>query len=121
LYTSTTQIQLVKNMLEILVPAIWTCFAVYTTWYFTSAKHYVPITRTEARALWHIHKQNVQCRGKKCKEIRRRSKIVGFECECGYKHFQKRPIVGNAPAGNVRLESPEYSAFDSLHTTYKSK
>lgn len=120
MYTRKTQIQLVKNMLQILVPAIWTCLAVYVVWYFTAAKHYAPITRTEAKALWHIHKQNVRCNGRKCKEIRRRDKIVGFECDCGYKHIQKRPIVGNTPARNTKLEGSEYSAFDSLHTTYKS-
>jgi hypothetical protein len=120
LYTRKTQIHLVKKMLLIILPLIWACFAVYAVWYSTSAKQYASITRTEARTLWHIHKQNVHCNGKKCKEIRRGNKIVGFECECGYKHFQKRPIVGGAPAWNRKFDDPDYSAFDSLHTTYKS-
>jgi hypothetical protein len=107
-------------MWPIIIPLAWACFAVYAVWYFTSAKHCVPITRTEARALWHIHKQNVHCNGKKCTEIRRRDQIVGFECECGYKHFQKRPIVGSTPACKRKMEDSDYSAFDSLHTTYKS-
>jgi hypothetical protein len=111
---------MVKDMLQILVPVMWTCFGVYIVWYYTSAKHYAPITRTEARALWHIHKHTVGCNGRKCKEIRRRDRIVGFECDCGYKHIQKRPIIGSDPARNIKLEGPEYSAFDSLHTTYKS-
>jgi hypothetical protein len=108
-------------MLEILFPVIWPCLGVYSAWYFTSAKRYAPITRAEARALWHIHRQNAKCHAKKCKEIKRRGRIVGFECDCGYKHYQKRPIVGNGPASTLRLEDPEYSAFDSLHTTYKSE
>jgi hypothetical protein len=107
-------------MLPIFVPLAWACFAVYAIWYFTSAKHYAPITRAEARALWHIHRQNVRCNGRKCREIRRRDKIVGFECECGYRHFQKRPIIGSAPACNTKFEDSEYSALDSLHSTYKS-
>ncbi|MGB9693363.1 MAG: hypothetical protein ACPLYF_00800, partial [Fervidobacterium sp.] len=30
--------------------------------------------------------------------IKRRGKIIGFKCECGYKHIQKRPIVASTPA-----------------------
>jgi hypothetical protein len=111
----------VPTMIQVLFPTIWACFAVYAIWYATSAKRYVPITRTEAKALWHIHKQNVQCGGKKCKEIKSGGKIIGFECACGYKHFQKRPIVGSTPAGNIKVESPECSAFDTLYASYKSK
>lgn len=121
MYTRKTNIHLVKKMLEILVYSIWTCFAVYSIWYLTSAKRYAPITRAEARALWHIHRQNSKCHTRKCKEIRRGGRIVGFECGCGYKHYQRRPMVGNGPASTIRLEDPEYSAFDALHTTYKSK
>ena len=111
---------MIENMVQILFPTMWACFAVYIMWYVTSAKHCVPITRTEAKALWHIHKQSVRCNGKKCKEIKRRGQIVGFECACGYKHFQKRPIVGSTPPGGaIKFEDPESSAFDSLHTTYK--
>jgi hypothetical protein len=132
LYTRKTKIHVVKSMIEtmvanvignilqILLPTIWAFFAVYAIWYSTSAKCCVPITRNEARALWHIHKQNAGCNGKKCKEIKRGGNIVGFECTCGYRHFQKRPIVGSAPASSVKFEDPECSAFDSLHTTYKS-
>jgi hypothetical protein len=108
-------------MLEILVPAVWACFAAYSAWYITSVKRYAPITRGEARALWHIHKQSARCQAKKCKEITRGGKVVGFECDCGYKHFQKRPIVGNASVCNIKMEDPDSSAFDSLHTTYKSE
>jgi hypothetical protein len=80
-------------MLEILMPTVWACFALYTTWYLTSAKDYAPLTREEAELLWKIHKQNAECKVKKWREIRRRGKIVGFECECGYRHVQKRPIA----------------------------
>ena len=121
MYTSRTQIHMVKIMLEILVPTLWTCLAVYVGWYFTLAKHSVPITRKEAKALWHIHKQNIQCGGKKRTEIKRRDKIIGFQCECGYKHVQKRPIRSNTPAYNLELRNSEYSAVDSLHGPYKSK
>ncbi|MDH5753667.1 MAG: hypothetical protein OEY95_00435 [Candidatus Bathyarchaeota archaeon] len=82
-------------MLEILLPAVWACFTVYTTWYFASAKHYAPLTLKEAKILWKIHKQDVQCEAKKWREIRHGDEIVGFECGCGYKHIQKCPITVN--------------------------
>ena len=109
------------TVIEVLFPTVWACFAVYAVWYSTSAKRYVPITRLEAKALWHIHKQTIRCGAKKCKEIKCGGKIVGFECACGYRHYQKRPLVGSAPAAAIKHEDPECSTFDSLHTTYKSK
>ncbi|MCW3993937.1 MAG: hypothetical protein NWE85_05175 [Candidatus Bathyarchaeota archaeon] len=80
-------------MLEILMPTMWTCFTVYAAWYFTSAKHYAPLTLNEARLLWRIHKNNTRCTSRKWNEIRHSGSIIGFKCECGYKHVQKRPVV----------------------------
>jgi len=79
------------------MPALWACFTSYATWYLISAKDYAPLTRKEAELLWKIHKQNTNCNAKKWHTIRRRGKIVGFECECGYRHIQKRPIAAKTP------------------------
>ena len=76
-----------------IIPLMWTFFAAYTTWFLTSAKDYVPLTRKEAEILWKIHKQKDNCKAKKWQIIRRGGKIIGFKCECGYKHVQKKPIV----------------------------
>jgi hypothetical protein len=84
---------MVKNMLEILIPTVWTCFATYAAWYFTSAKHYAPLTLNEARLLWKIHKQHAQCKSRKWREIRNNGKIIGFKCACGHKHIQERLVV----------------------------
>jgi len=108
------------DLLEILLFSLWTCFIIYATWYFTSAKHYAPITHTEARMLWKIHKQIGQCSAKKWREIRRRTKIIGFECGCGYKHIQKRPLVINAPEAKTPVQNAKSSVFDKLHTSYES-
>lgn len=86
-------LEIVMNNYKILMPTLWVCFAAYATWYFASAKHYAPLTLKEARLLWKIHKQKAECDARKWREIRRKDKIVGFECECGYKYMQKRPIV----------------------------
>jgi hypothetical protein len=85
------------DTLEILVFTVWTALVAYATWYFTSAKNYAPLTPNEAKILWKIHKQNINCNGKKWQAIKHHGKIIGFKCECGYKHTQKRPIVASTP------------------------
>jgi hypothetical protein len=81
------------NTLEVLLVTLWLSITGYASWYFISAKHNVPLTGEEVGLLWKIHKVKAQCDSKKCVEIRRRGKIVGFKCECGYKHVQKRRMV----------------------------
>src|SRR4030042_3188504 len=95
---------MVESMLEIIAFAAWTVFVAYATWYFTSAKHTTPISPDEARLLWKIHKHALQCNAKKWRQIKQGNKTVGFECECGYKHIQKRPISAHAPTIQVEME-----------------
>lgn len=98
LYVCGTQIQKVEKMLNILLLTIWTCFASYLLWYVTSAKRNVTITHSDAKALWKIHKKSTKCSGHKWRPTSRRNgKISGFECECGYKYTQKRPIISSMP------------------------
>lgn len=99
--------------LEILVFTSWTFLVSYATWYLTSAKHYAPLTLDEAKILWKIHKQDINCDGKKLHVIKRRGKIIGFQCECGYKHMQKRPIVATT---SVPTTNPQTSVLERLHT-----
>jgi hypothetical protein len=112
---------MVKNMLEMLMVVSWGCLVGYATWYFTSAKHYAPITHNEARILWKIHKRHIRCNARKWQEIKRDGKIVGFECKCGYKHIQKRPIVSTTPTPNIKSQNSQTSPLDKLHTPYASK
>ena len=65
----------------------------YCAWFLLSAKRVVPLTQKEAETLWKVHKQNTLCRAKGWREIVRRNKIIGFECECGHKHVQKKHII----------------------------
>jgi len=99
-------------MLEILASTLWLCFAAYAIWYLTSAKHYAPLTPSEAKILWKIHKQNTQCGAEAWREIRRGGNMVGFECECGYKHVQKRLVAANTP---VPITHQQTSIYDKLH------
>lgn len=109
--------ELFTSNLWILTPTTWVCFTVYAAWYFTRVKRYSPITPTEARQLWTIHKQDVHCNGRKWRRLKNGKQTVGFQCECGYRHVQKRPIIAHAPTAP---NSPEISAFDRLHTSHKS-
>jgi hypothetical protein len=103
-------------MLEILVSTLWTCFVLYGAWYFTLAKHYAPLSFMEARLLWRLHRLDVKCNARKWREIRKGNKIVGFQCECGYKHIQRRPIVATKPAAKTQTQTP---MFDRLHNLYR--
>jgi len=106
LYGCRTQIHKVKKMLDIpiiILPVIWASFACCLLWYVTSAKRHVPITFNDAKTLWKIHKKNARCSGHKWHPISGKGgKISGFECECGYKYNQKRPIVSSMPKNSHR-------------------
>lgn len=84
-------------MIGTLTVVAWACFTAYSLWYFTMAKHYAPLNPEEAKMLWKIHRQNAKCQSTKWREIKKGGKIVGFECECGYRHIQKRPITKGTP------------------------
>ena len=107
-------------MIEIIGLIIWTLFVAYATWYITKAKHYAPITHTEARMLWLIHKHTHQCNGKRWREIKNHSKTIGFECECGHIHIQQRPIVGKIPTPDTQTQEAQTLLVNRLHTPYKS-
>jgi hypothetical protein len=113
-----------KNMFEtltqdlwIVTPAVWALLTTYLAWYFTRAKRWSPLTLTEARQLWIIHKRATRCNGKRWRQVKKQGQTVGFRCECGHMHLQEKPVVAHAP---VVLENPQVSAFDKLHTSHKS-
>jgi len=106
-------------MWEIIASIIWACFAIYTIWYFTCAKHFAPITYNEARILWKIHIKNANCNGRRWREIRCKDAIIGFECECGYKHIQRRPIISKLPNAENCIANPQSLAIKKLHNTYE--
>jgi len=77
----------------VLIPAMWLSLGFATAWFLLSAKRVVPLTHEEAETLWKIHRQQTKCRAEGWQEIVRKNKIIGFECECGYNHVQKKHIV----------------------------
>ena len=77
----------------VLIPTMWLSLGFATAWLLLSAKRVVPLTRKEAETLWKIHKQQTKCRAEGWQEIVRKNKIIGFECECGYNHVQKKHVI----------------------------
>jgi len=100
-------------MIEILAAIVWASFIGYAIWYFTMAKHYAPLTQEEAMVLWKIHRQNAKCHSTKWRKIKRGGKIVGFECECGYRHIQKRPITTSTPTPKIQTKTTVI--YEKLH------
>jgi len=89
-----------ESTFEMIGIVLWTVFVIYTIWCFTSAKTLRP---NNARAK--IHKRGSGYDGKKWRELKHGGKIVGFECECGHKHTQRRPIVIKAPIPRTSFET----------------
>jgi len=105
------------SYLWVIMPAAWGCLSVYGIWYLTRAKNYFPISTAEAKQLWMIHRRGMNCDSKRWKQVKQHGTTVGFECECGFKHMQTKPIVGNHPILNIQ---GQFSSFDRLHTSHKS-
>ena len=77
----------------VLIPAMWLSLGFATAWFLLSAKRVVPLSWEEAETLWKFHKQKSGCRAQSWREVVRGDKIVGFTCECGHEHVQKRHII----------------------------
>ncbi|MEM1539296.1 MAG: hypothetical protein QXW82_00735 [Candidatus Bathyarchaeia archaeon] len=86
------------KLIEVLVVVLWACFATYATWYLVKAEEYAPLSREEVRFLWRIHRRDSKCQSFRWREIVFNGRIVGFECECGHRYVQKRPIALREPS-----------------------
>jgi hypothetical protein len=77
----------------VFIPAIWLSLGFFIAWFLLSARISVPLTQKELETLWTFHKQNSGCNSKGYKKVIRKNECVGFECECGHVHIQKRPLI----------------------------
>jgi hypothetical protein len=53
--------------------------------------------------------------------IKRGNKIIGFECECGFRHIQRRPIVAGAPALGIKSQKLQKYELDKLTPYTRAK
>jgi hypothetical protein len=110
-------IEMFMSNLWIIAPSLWACFIAYVIWYSARVKTYAPITPTEARQLWVIHQQDSHCGSRKWRQLRKRGITVGFECGCGHKHMQLRPIVAHPPSTTVQLQTAALNTTEPLNKT----
>ena len=77
----------------VLIPGLALSFGLFVAYILISAKHYVPLTTKDAEALWKSHKSNKQCKAKNWHEITKDEKLIGYECDCGFRSIQKKPLI----------------------------
>ena len=86
---------LLESFLEsgVLIPGLALCFGFYVSYILLSARRVVPMDKDEAEKLWRFHRQTKCCNAKTWQEIKKKNKLVGFECDCGHKQIQKKHLV----------------------------
>ena len=77
----------------VLIPGLALCFGFYIAYVLLSARNVVPVTKEEIDTLWKFHRQTKCCKAATWHEITKKKKIVGYECECGFQHIQKKPLI----------------------------
>ena len=77
----------------VLIPGLALCFGFYIAYIILSARHVVPMTVKDVETLWKFHKQAKCCQAETWHEIKKRKRLIGYQCECGYKHIQKKPLI----------------------------
>ena len=72
--------------------------AAATALYLLKAKRSTPITRKDANILWTLHTLTAQCNCHKMQPLKlKNGEIAGFQCQCGYRYTQKRPLLSRKP------------------------
>ena len=77
----------------VLIPGLALCFGFYIAYVLLSARNVVPMTSEEIDTLWKFHKQTKCCKAETWHEITKKKKVIGYECECGFKQIQKKPLI----------------------------
>ena len=77
----------------VLIPGLALCFGFYIAYVLLSARNVVPMSYEEAESLWKFHRQTKCCGAQTWHEITKKTKLIGYECECGFQHIQKKPLI----------------------------
>jgi len=65
---------------------------------FALVKPAAPITAKDAKMIWMIHTNTSSCGSHRWQPLKRSNdKIVGFQCDCGYRYTQRKPLVCISP------------------------
>ena len=77
----------------VLIPGLALCFGFYIAYVLLSARNVVPMTSEEIETLWKFHKQTKCCKAETWHEITKKKKLIGYECDCGFKQIQTKPLI----------------------------
>ena len=77
----------------VLIPGLALCFGFYIAYVLLSARNVVPMTSEGIDTLWKFHKQTKCCKAETWHEITKKKIVIGYECECGFKQIQKKPLI----------------------------
>ena len=81
-------------MLEILTAGTLATLGAYSTWYFFKAQTYHPLTLDELALMWKSHKHTAGCNASNIETLLiKNNEVVGYQCSCGAKYYQKRLIT----------------------------
>ena len=77
----------------VLIPGLALCFGFYIAYILLSARNVIPMTSEEIETLWKFHKTSKCCKAETWHEITKKKKLVGYECDCGFKQIQKKHLI----------------------------
>jgi hypothetical protein len=77
----------------VLIPGVALSLAFFVAYLLLSAKHFAPLAIDEIETLWKVHKQSTFCKAENWIGITKKQKMIGYKCECGHYHIQKKPII----------------------------
>lgn len=84
-------------MLEILMVSSFVILGAYTIWYFFKAKTYHPLGLDELALMWRMHKHKTTCKATTIETLlMKNNEVVGYQCSCGNRYYQKRLITQRA-------------------------
>ena len=78
----------------------------YYCWYSFVGKTPQPLTASEAKVIWLMHKKQTSCTGSQIKHLlHNKTDIIGFKCECGYEFKQQRSFTEIVRKPHASLDS----------------
>ena len=81
-------------MLTLVISTSLACLGVCGALCFAVTERTVAITVEDAKVIWTLHKQNSRCKCRNWGLLKpKNGKVNGFQCECGYKYVQKKPLL----------------------------
>ena len=110
-----------KKMLEIMMIGSFALLGVYSVWYFFKAQTYQALTLDELALMWKTHKHSSGCKATRIETLLlKNNEVVGYQCSCGAKYYQKRLITQRAHKFTNKLIPQVSKSFTNMPELTKS-